>query len=79
MHEFPPHVEQHLLRDYGPGDCWGWRGPSESSGYPMINFKGAKFSARRFIKEHVSGPTRPGASVRTECGNVGCVNPEHLK
>lgn len=73
-----PYLEENILKDYGPGDCWGWRGPTASpGGYPMCNFAGEKFSARTLVYEIHHGRIK-GHQVMLSCGNVCCLNPEHM-
>lgn len=71
-------IAQYIDTTYGPGDCHGWTGPTSDIGYPMVNFQGQRLGARRLIREIVKGDLAKGRSVRMSCGNVGCVNPEHM-
>jgi hypothetical protein len=64
-------------------DCWIWAGAT-SHGLPSVKrFKdgeGATVSARRVMYEASRGRAlRPSDRVSTRCGNVACLNPEHLK
>lgn len=72
-----PYLESNILKDHGPGDCWGWRGPTDN-GYPFCNFGGQRFSARTLIYEIFHGKPRKGHSILLSCGNVTCLNPEHM-
>lgn len=79
MHQLPESVESQIRKQKN-GTCWLWYGPSSSKGYPFINFQGERFSARQFIWE-VSHDLKlqAGKSVLVTCGNVMCVNPEHMR
>lgn len=74
-----PYLEENILKDYGPGDCWGWRGPTGSGGgYPLCNFGGEKFSARTLVYEIHFGKLKSGRKVTLSCGNTCCLNPNHM-
>lgn len=59
--------------------CWGWTGPTDQHGLPTIRFQGRTHSVRRVLWLLWSGSPPPlGHSVRTSCGHVDCLNPDHL-
>jgi hypothetical protein len=61
-------------------DCWSWVGATTSGGQPLFVRRGGKIQlqARRvcWAITHQEEPARP---IRTSCGNVDCVNPNHLE
>lgn len=72
-----PAIEQHIDRST-PEGCHRWTGLSYPSGNPKLIFHGETMGARRLIREIVKGKLNKGASVLVSCGNVTCVNPEHM-
>lgn len=72
-----PALQEHLPYTE-PGTCWNWNGLSTDTGYPMVNFQGQRLGVRRLMYEIHVGDIKKGASVRMHCGNVQCVNPEHM-
>lgn len=72
-----PYLESNIEKIESTG-CWLWRGPKyHNSGAPKCIFQGEEFSARRMVWE-ASGKTLGKKSLTPECGQLICVNPEHL-
>ena len=68
-------------RDYAGDDCLIWPF-NRCRGYGMFGHKGKMLYAHRFMCELVNGPAPTSAHhAAHECGNgdLGCVNPRHLK
>ena len=59
------------------GECWIWQGYFHN-GNPQVYHKDRVMSVRRVIHEILKGelPARH-ISVSTNCGEPGCVNPDH--
>lgn len=72
-----PMIEKHIDRS-GPSECWRWIGPSYPTGGPKIVFQGQEMGARRLVREIVKGDLAKSVSVHVTCGNVCCMNPEHM-
>ena len=60
--------------------CWEWLGPLSESGYGVVSVPDSKgsTSAHRVAYELFVGEILPGRTIRRECENKLCVNPEHL-
>lgn len=58
------------------GDCWIFEN-SVSHRNLQITYKGQHYGLREFSLENWNRPV-PLGSIGTACGNVGCVNPDHL-
>lgn len=64
-----------------PDSCWIWRGGVNQHGYPLV-YTGAKGrgSARRIAWElRNSRRITRGMYCSPKCGEVNCINPEHLE
>ena len=60
-------------------ECWLWRGPVSSSGFPLVYLAGrSRSSIRRFVFELTNRPLRRSEQVTTTCGTHRCVKPAHL-
>jgi hypothetical protein len=56
----------------GPADCWPWRGSGD--GGPMFDGR----PACEYAYELARGPLPSGARIEQRCGNLACMNPDHL-
>ena len=59
----------------GPDDCWTWHGPTGPDGVPEFNGRPAYMRAYELAR----GPVPDSARLRQRCGDLGCLNPEHLE
>jgi hypothetical protein len=70
-----------LARIVKSDGCWSWSGGHNNYGYPI--FRGAAASpnrvAHRIIYGYYFGPVSSDTQIDHECGNRGCVNPDHLR
>lgn len=60
------------------GQCWIWRGSSESSGYGRFTLDGKSVLAHRFSWLLSHGVLPPGWMVCHRCDTPACVRPWHL-
>lgn len=59
--------------------CWGWIGPTTSTGYGAVHVKGTRRAgAHRVSYELHCGPIPEGMHVLHRCDNPPCTNPAHL-
>jgi hypothetical protein len=76
-------IERIRLRCVCDGDCWMWAGSKNSKGLPticrMVDGKKTNMSGRRWVYAASGRQLQPSEVVSTSCGNVACLNPEHLK
>lgn len=66
-----------LPRD--PLACWEWLGTRNAQGVAHKQINGECWPARRWMWSQLFGPIPAGLVVTTTCGNLGCVNPHHLR
>ena len=68
--------------DVGPLEgCWLWTAKRLPNGYGVIGEggkRGRTLYAHRVAYEHFVGEIEEGQQLHHECGNRGCVNPNHL-
>lgn len=65
------------------GDCHIWNGPWHRQGYPMVRWpQTQKMRTTYSAVWELLGNTVPGISDKAKltrsCGNIKCVNPEHI-
>ena len=65
------------------GDCHIWKGPWHRQGYPMVRFPlTQKMRTTYSVVWELLGNTVPAkgdkAKLTRTCGNVKCVNPDHI-
>jgi hypothetical protein len=65
------------------GDCHIWNGPWHRQGYPMVRWpQTQKMRTTYSAVWELLGNTVPGKSDKAKltrtCGNIKCVNPEHI-
>lgn len=58
--------------------CWLWLGPLNSKRYPKIVMNGKDYQVHRMLYEQLHGALAPRTQLDRTCGNVLCVNPEHI-
>lgn len=60
--------------------CWNWRYGKDIYGHGRLHggASGAEY-AHRFAYRQYLGPIPAGESVIHTCGNLACINPEHLQ
>jgi len=67
-------------RSIDTGDCWIWTGWTRPDGLPMASLEGRRgVVIRRWIWETQHQQPAGGWQVIASCGNVRCVNPDHVK
>jgi hypothetical protein len=60
-------------------ECILWPYAKKSKGYGRVSFKGSAIATNRVVCQLVHGPAPfPKAEAAHECGNAGCINPNHL-
>lgn len=70
-------LEAHSIRESETG-CWLWTGPMANGKYPVLSVKDRGRSARHLAYELRHGQLERATRLRSSCGNLRCVNPEHL-
>lgn len=60
------------------GECWGFLGFRNLSGYGQMTEGGRVVGAHRVAWELANGPIPPGLEVCHSCDNPPCCNPDHL-
>lgn len=79
MHMTPEERYEYYVRRGEPGECWGWAGASEPTGYGKFSIgSGVIAKAHRFSYELHKGPIPEGLLIRHTCDNPPCTNPDHL-
>lgn len=61
------------------GECWKWRGCTNSAGYGFIYVRGKSLPVHQFAYELSKGPVPQGLELDHLCCNRTCCNPEHLE
>jgi hypothetical protein len=64
-----------------PNGCRLWTGNCVPSGYPLVGKGGhgnGNMYAHRAAYELAKGPIPKGHEMHHTCGNVRCINPDHL-
>ena len=69
-------IEKIKQRTIECGDCWEWQLCIRSSG-PYSSYFG--HSVRRTVYRETHGEIDSKLDVTCTCGNIKCVNPDHLK
>jgi HNH endonuclease len=60
--------------------CWEWLGPRLPSGYGRLRLSGVGgIYAHRYSYALAYGPIPEGMELHHDCGNPGCVRPDHLR
>jgi hypothetical protein len=59
------------------GDCWIWKGAT-THGSPAISINGRAMPTRRWLAETIQGKNTKGYYASVSCGELLCVNPEHV-
>jgi len=67
-----------LCRNGSARKCWGWRGVTNRTGYPVFGLHGVMYQARRVSFAIHRGALPQGQFVISQCGKRLCTNPEHL-
>lgn len=58
-------------------DCLVWN-RSTCNGHPALRVNGKTMLVRRVLWEELNGEIPAGKIIRATCGDIRCVNPEHL-
>lgn len=70
------------VRREADDDCWVWTGAvshSRKRGYPKLRIRQKAYSVRPIVFTLYVGEVPKQQNVGSTCGNVLCVNPDHLK
>lgn len=59
--------------------CWLWTGKQHKKGYGLIQVRGKRQRAHRYVYEQLVGPIPEGLEIDHLCRNKPCVNPDHLE
>lgn len=60
------------------GDCWLWKGATDSRGRGRVSLNGKPVLHHRAVWEILCGPIPSGALLCHHCDNPRCANPAHL-
>jgi hypothetical protein len=60
------------------GDCLIWQ-RATTNGHPVFRVDGKTILVRRYLWAQTKGKIKRKSIMQTTCGDVLCVNPEHLK
>ncbi len=60
-----------------PAGCWEWQGANNGR-YPVKEYFGTTIPGARWVWLMLFGPLAEGLVVSQACGNLNCVNPQHL-
>ena len=63
--------------DHTSGGCWQWTGYTKE-GQGQFNFDSRPVQSRRWIYEQVIGKLAYNKVIKMRCGEVACVNPDHM-
>lgn len=68
------------VNQFGPDDCWSFRGCHNPQGYPTVSVKGKVRKVSHLALELI-GQARPSPNALAlhSCDNPRCVNPGHLR
>ena len=73
-------------KDLSPNGCWKWKGSTNKSGQPIFKQKSISsstqkenISARNYVWILNNKSIKEGYKIITNCGNILCINPNHLK
>lgn len=67
---------RHHCTEYG--DCFLWK-RCTCNGHPAMRKDGKTKLVRRILWESKNGPIPNGGIIKTTCGDVLCINPEHFE
>ena len=65
--------------DRKPGECWNWKGCTNSAGYGFIYVQGKSLPVHQVAYELSKGLVPAGLELDHLCGDRTCCNPEHLE
>lgn len=60
------------------GGCWIWNGTRQRGKPPTTTWKTKTMTVRKCMYLIVNGIVYEPKSVHTTCGNLRCINPDHL-
>lgn len=61
-----------------PDGCWQWCGTDNGHGYGLVWDGHQSMAAHRYVWLTLRVEPIDGLVLHHECGNKGCVNPDHL-
>ena len=71
-------IDRFMRKVFVDGNCWIWTG-YKKEGQGQFNFEGLPVQCRRWMFEYAFNCRIPkGKNVCVRCGNIACVNPDHL-
>lgn len=74
-----PVLERFLAKVFmRPDGCWQWTGAYNSRGYGCMRVEGKAELAHRMAYRLYIGEIPRNKAIMHSCGNVTCVNPDHL-
>jgi hypothetical protein len=76
----PAEVERFYASVNTEGDCWGWEGNKNSTGYGRFKMRSRRYVAHRVMWEVYTGE-KLSTSIEVDhtCHNRACCNPAHLR
>ena len=68
-------IKHHAIEE---GECFIWK-RARTNGHPCMRLDGKSTLVRRALWIDARGSIKHGKVLRTSCGDIGCINPDHIK